>query len=103
MTIEPLFWVRQHGPYVTEPTWRAMPSDAAFAQLVQKPGSWQWSIEDRWGSKPTREEAEAAANERNAERLAYHGQALQDVRAELLNRKDTRAGPASECTCNRPE
>lgn len=32
-----------------------------------------------------------------------HGQALQDVRAELFNRKDTRASPASECTCNRPE
>lgn len=32
-----------------------------------------------------------------------HGQALQDARAELVNQKDTRAGPASECTCNRPE
>jgi hypothetical protein len=35
--------------------------------------------------------------------LADHGQALQDVRAELFNQKDTRASPASECTCNRPE
>ena len=32
-----------------------------------------------------------------------HGRALQDVRAELVNQKDTRANPASESTCNRPE
>jgi len=32
-----------------------------------------------------------------------HGQALQDVRAELFNQQGTRASPASECTCNRPE
>ena len=71
----PLLWVEQRGPFVPEdePTFRAMPSDAAFAQLKRErlTGRWEWAIDGRWSFAQTREEAEAAANESNASRLAH--------------------------------
>jgi hypothetical protein len=70
----PLVWIEQHGRFIPadEPTFRAMPSDAAFAQLKHDrlTKDWVWSVEGRWGKATTREAAEAAANVYNDQRLA---------------------------------